>query len=56
MLYCLVLNWLRQKYIQSKFYVSPNINEFYVLMSTKNETIIKGFEKHLHHAFELEVD
>ena len=53
MLYCPVLDWLRQKYIQSKFYVSPNINKFYVLMSTKNETIIDGVAKYLYHAFEF---
>ena len=53
MLYCPVLDWLRQKYLLSKFYVSPNINKFHMLMSTKNETIINDVAKYLYHAFKF---
>ena len=52
-LYCPVLDWSRQKYLRSKFYVSPNINKFNVLMSTKNETIINDVAKYLYLAFKF---
>ena len=39
LLYCPVYLSLRQKYLPRKYYLEPNINKFYILMSSKSESV-----------------
>ena len=53
LLYCPVYLSLRQKYLPRKYYLEPNINKFYILMSSKPESVLHAVASYLFYAFKL---
>ena len=50
MLVCPLYHTLREYYLLKKFYESPNIHKFNILMSSKNESIIKSTAVYIYSA------
>ena len=51
LLCCDFYNDIRASHIPRKYYTLPNIHKFYILMSSKNENIIRTTATYLLHAF-----
>ena len=47
MLTCKVYDDLRRKYMMPKYYLAPNLRKFYILMSSKNEIVIRPVAMYL---------
>ena len=41
---------LRRKYLQSKYFVPPNVHKFLILMPSKNELVLRSVAMYVHHA------
>jgi hypothetical protein len=52
LLNCNYYSDLRAAYIPLKYFTQPNINKFNIIMSTKNEELIKSVAMYLYYAFE----
>ena len=50
MLICKVYDDLRRKYMMPKYYLAPNLHQFYLLMSSKNEIVIRSVAMYLFYA------
>ena len=50
MLICKVYDDLRRKYMMPKYYLAPNLHKFYILMSSKNEIVIRSVAMYLFYA------
>ena len=53
LLICPFYNDIRSTYINRKYYSPPSLHKFHMLMSTKNENLIKNLAMYVYYAMKL---